>query len=57
MGQETILFRHNGSGAIAMKQRGRSWKPVQTHWISAPPTAEPALCWDRLCALGPLPLD
>ena len=57
MGQETVFFRHDGGGAIAMKQQGGDWKLVQTHWIAVPASNQPALCWDSLCALGAVPLD
>ena len=57
MGQETLLFRHNGGGTIAMKQRGRPWRLVQTRWIGVPASARSALCWGSLCALGAVPLD
>ena len=57
MGRETVLFRHDGGGAIAMKQPGRAWRLVQTRWIAVPASAQSALCWDNLCALGPVPLD
>ncbi len=57
MGQETLLFRHNGAGAIAMKQRGRPWRLVQTRWIGVPASDQKALCWGSLCALGAVPLD
>jgi len=55
--RETVLFRHDGGGSIAMKQRGRPWRPVQTRWIEVPPLAQSALCWGSLCALGAVPLD
>lgn len=55
--QDTLLFRHDGSGAIAMKQRSRPWRLVQTRWIAVPASAQLALCWDTLCALGAVPLD
>ena len=57
MGRETVLFRHDGGGAIAMKQGGRPWRLVQTRWIVVPTSSQPALCWDSLCALGAVPLD
>ena len=57
IGQETLLFRHDGGGAIAMKTRGRPWRLVQTRWIAVPASAQSALCWDGLCALGAVPLD
>ena len=57
MGRETVLFRHDGSGAIAMKQRGREWRLVQTRWMAVPTSTQSALCWDGLCALGAVPLD
>ncbi len=57
MGRETLLFRHDGGGAIAMKQHGRPWRLVQTRWIAVPASAQSALCWDGLCALGAVPLD
>ena len=57
IGQDTLLFRHDGSGAIAMKQRSRPWRLVQTRWIAVPPSTQLALCWDGLCALGAVPLD
>ena len=57
MDQETVFLRHGGGGTTAMKQRGRNWRLVQTRWIAVPPSGQPALCWDGLCALGAVPLD
>jgi hypothetical protein len=57
IGKDTVLFRHDGGGTIAMKQRGRGWRLVQTRWIGVPASAQSALCWDTVCALGAVPLD
>ena len=57
IGKDTVLFRHDGGGTIAMKQRGRRWRLVQTRWIGVPASAQSALCWDTVCALGAVPLD
>ena len=37
--------------------RGRPWRLVQTRWIAVPASAQSALCWNGLCALGAVPLD
>lgn len=61
VGQRRISFRHDGSGIVRMQdperrsQGGpidRNWIPVETFWI-----AEPALCWNGVCAQGDFPLD
>jgi len=57
IGKTTVLFRHDGGGTIAMKYPGQPWTAVQSHWSSETTSAQPALCWDKLCVLGPIPLD
>lgn len=57
MGKDTVLFCHDGAGAIAMKQPGRPWRLVEPRWIAVLPSAQLALCWGNLCALGAMPLD
>lgn len=51
------LFRHDGQGTVSLWQPPRGWTPIETHWLATAQGADPALCWDGLCALGPIPLD
>lgn len=51
IGQQSLEFRHDGTGRVLMDGRGRpvvvapQWGPDQS------------LCWGSICARGDLPLD
>mgnify|MGYP006935497374 CR=1 FL=1 len=52
-GDQRIEFRHDGRGGITMRRhRDAGWQAVSASW-----TADAALCWDGVCARGPIPLD
>ncbi|MEB3297358.1 MAG: hypothetical protein VKL23_07470 [Cyanobacteriota bacterium] len=52
-GTQTVEFRHDGRGGIAMRQgKETQWQNVDVSW-----SADAALCWDGVCARGPIPLD
>lgn len=54
---QRLLFRHDGRGTVLMWRLPGTWVPVETRWVSGSGGMDPALCWDGLCALGPIPLD
>ena len=50
--EQRIDFRHDGRGVVTMQRENSPWIPVTPSWSD-----DPALCWDRICAKGNLPLD
>lgn len=52
VGAQRIRFRHDGRGSVTMRMGPHLWQPVEARWI-----AEAVLCWDGVCAQGPIPLD
>ncbi|QEY31642.1 hypothetical protein EVJ50_04620 [Synechococcus sp. RSCCF101] len=52
-------FQHDGSGRVRMQAPDAGWRSVEPRWesITAVEPASHALCWDGVCALGPIPLD
>ena len=55
MGQDTVFFRHDGNGTIAMKQRGRPWRLVQTRWMRCHPRPNSLSAGTDSVPLGPCP--
>ncbi|MFN5119379.1 MAG: hypothetical protein ACK5FE_02640 [Cyanobacteriota bacterium] len=57
VGKRRIEFRHDGMGTVTMQglpAPGSSfpgWRPVSSRW------EDTSLCWDGICARGPIPLD
>lgn len=52
-GPQAIEFRHDGRGGITMRDgTARQWRSVTASW-----SADASLCWDGVCARGPIPLD
>lgn len=49
---QTIEFRHDGRGAVTMQQHRGDWRSVNSRWLE-----DTSLCWDGICAKGPIPLD
>jgi hypothetical protein len=45
-------FQHDGSGTVRMRQGQGPWQKAEPRWEGAE-----SLCWGKLCARGPLPLD
>jgi hypothetical protein len=37
---------------MRLRQEGGNWRDVEGRWA-----ADTSLCWDGICALGPIPLD
>lgn len=52
VGEQRLEFRHDGRGAITMQSGGGAWRLVTSHWEQ-----QSNLCWDGVCARGPIPLD
>ena len=52
VGQRRFDFRHDGQGRIELKEASGPPREVSPSW-----TREQALCWDRVCTKGNLPLD
>lgn len=52
IGDQRIEFRHSGDGHVRMLQGAGPWRPVTAEWQS-----DASLCWDGICAKGPIPLD
>ena len=52
VGKQRFEFRHDGRGSVTMAEGALPPKPVITRWRSSG-----ILCWDGLCAEGPIPLD
>ncbi len=52
VGSERVWFEHDGRGQVRMRRGSQAWIPVEPHW-----TADTALCWDGICAMGEIPLD
>ena len=52
IGPERIEFRHGGDGAVRMQRGDGAWQPVDSRWQN-----DTSLCWDGVCAKGPIPLD
>jgi hypothetical protein len=52
VGTERVWFEHDGRGQVRMQRGRHDWIPVEAHW-----TADTALCWDGICAMGEIPLD
>lgn len=52
IGSERIRFRHDGRGSVTMRRGPHVWQPVEARWL-----ADASLCWDGVCAQGPIPLD
>jgi hypothetical protein len=50
--QQSLQFRHDGLGRVRMRRGSEPWQPVQARWL-----ADASLCWDGVCARGPIPLD
>lgn len=50
--QPSIRFEHDGLGHVRMLGAGHGWRPVEARWL-----ADSSLCWDGVCAQGPIPLD
>lgn len=50
--QPAIRFRHDGLGNVSMRSGPSLWQPVQARWL-----ADASLCWNGICARGPIPLD
>jgi hypothetical protein len=57
VGGQRLLFRHDGRGTVLMWHAPGRWVPVDTRWIAGNAGTDPALCWDGICAVGPIPLD
>jgi hypothetical protein len=55
MGKDTVLFRHDGGGTIAMKQGGRPWRLVQTRWMGCQPRPNPPSAGTASVPLGRFP--
>lgn len=49
---ERFEFVHDGTGHMRLRQEGGDWRDVESRWA-----ADTSLCWDGICALGPIPLD
>lgn len=47
-----IQFRHDGHGQVSMQIDTGAWRVVEARWL-----ADASLCWDGVCAQGPIPLD
>lgn len=52
VGGQRFEFRHAGDGAVRMQRDSGPWQPVTARW-----QADASLCWDGVCARGPIPLD
>jgi hypothetical protein len=52
IGPQTVEFRHDGHGQITMRRTPDGWRAVEARW-----SADASLCWDGICARGPIPLD
>jgi len=50
--QPVIRFRHDGLGNVSMRAGPSLWQPVEARWLS-----DASLCWNGICARGPIPLD
>lgn len=50
IGQQTIEFRHDGHGQITMRRSAGGWRAVEARWYP-----DASLCWDGICARGPIP--
>ncbi len=50
--QPAIRFRHDGLGNVSIRSGANRWQPVEARWL-----ADASLCWDGICARGPIPLD
>jgi hypothetical protein len=51
VGLRRIDFRHDGTGAVQMRQ-GERWMVVAPRWGE-----DQSLCWESVCARGEIPLD
>lgn len=52
VGGQRLEFRHDGRGGVTMQQGSGGWRSVSSRW------EQPLdLCWDGVCARGPIPLD
>lgn len=49
---QALLFRHDGHGAVSMRRGALPWHTVEARW-----RADSSLCWNGICARGPIPLD
>jgi hypothetical protein len=45
-------FTHDGTGRMRLRQEGGDWRDVESRWA-----ADTSLCWNGICAFGPIPLD
>ena len=50
--QLSIRFHHDGRGRVRMQSESQPWRLVEARWL-----ADASLCWDGVCARGPIPLD
>ena len=57
VGKRRIEFRHDGKGTVTMQglpahgSSSQGWRRVSSRW------EDTSLCWDGICARGPIPLD
>lgn len=52
VGPRRFEFHHDGRGNVTIGEGSRPARPVTPQWRSTG-----VLCWDGLCAEGPIPLD
>ncbi len=52
MAEDLFEFRHDGRGSLSMRQGDQPWRLVEAHWRT-----DASLCWNGICAKGPIPLD
>ncbi|MCS5698690.1 hypothetical protein NZK32_06510 [Cyanobium sp. FGCU-52] len=49
---ERFEFVHDGTGRMRLRREGGDWRDVESRWA-----ADTSLCWNGICAKGPIPLD
>ncbi len=52
VGGQQFEFHHDGTGQVTMQQGAGARRSVSATW-----QADASLCWDGVCARGPIPLD
>jgi len=50
--QQSLQFKHDGFGRVSMRRGSAPWQAVEARWL-----ADASLCWNGVCARGPIPLD
>ena len=57
IGQQRLLFRHDGRGRTLLDRGQGSPEAVNASWQNDGSGSAAHLCWDGVCARGDIPLD